>query len=63
VVVHVTIDEAGRVIDAWIAHSGGDIFNGPAIAAARKYRFTPALQNDIPVKATISLPFRFLLNN
>ena len=61
VVVHVTIDETGKVIDAWIAYSQADIFNAAAVAAAYKYRFTPALQNGIPVKATISVPFRFSL--
>jgi protein TonB len=63
VVVHVTIDETGKVIDAWIAYSQADIFNTSAIEAAYKYRFTPALQNGTPVKATISVPFRFSLTN
>lgn len=61
VVVHVTVDETGRVIDAWIASSEAEIFNVAALEAARGYVFDPALQNDIPVKATISLRFRFSL--
>jgi protein TonB len=61
VAVHVTVDATGRVIDAWIADSEAEILNKPAIKAAYEYVFEPALQNDIPVKATISLRFRFSL--
>ncbi len=61
VVVHVTVDETGRVIDVWIASSQAEILNDPAIEAAYRYVFDPALQNDVPVKATIGLIFRFSL--
>jgi protein TonB len=61
VVVHVTVGEAGRVIDAWIASSQAEILNDSAVEAAYKYVFDPALQNDVPVKATICLSFRFSL--
>lgn len=61
VMVHVTVDETGRVIDAWIAASEAEILNDPAIKAAYEYVFDPALQNDVAVKATISLRFRFSL--
>jgi len=61
VVVHVTVDHTGRVIDAWIAASEAEILNDPAIKAAYEHEFNPALQNDVAVKATISLKFRFSL--
>jgi protein TonB len=61
VVVMVTIDESGKVISAWIAESGAEVLNESAIEAAYKFRFTPAKQRDVPVKATISIPFRFSL--
>jgi len=61
VVVMVTIDEKGRVIKAWIARSDAQILNQAALEAAYKFKFTPAYQRDVPVKATISIPFRFTL--
>jgi protein TonB len=61
VIVHVTVDGTGRVVDAWIAASEAEILNDPAIKAAYEHVFDPALQNDVPVKATISLRFRFSL--
>jgi protein TonB len=61
VVVMVTIDESGKVISAWIAESSAEVLNESAIEAAYKFRFTPAKQRDVPVKATISIPFRFSL--
>lgn len=61
VVVYVVVDETGRVANAWIASSQAEIFNDTAIEAAYRYVFDPALQNDIPVRATISLSFRFSL--
>ena len=63
VVVHVTIDKGGGVVDAWIAKSTAKIFNGPAIEAAYRYRFTPALHNEMPVKATIAVTFKFSLTD
>jgi len=63
VVVMVTIDETGRVINAWIAESDAPILNDAAIEAAYKFKFTPAMQRDVPVKATISIPFRFSLTD
>ncbi len=63
VVVMVTIDETGNVIMAWIAESSAEVLNEKAIEAAYKFRFTPAKQRDVPVKATISIPFRFSLTD
>jgi protein TonB len=61
VTVMVTIDESGRVINAWIANSDAPILNDAAVEAAYKFRFSPAKQREVPVKATISIPFRFSL--
>jgi protein TonB len=63
VVVLVTIDEGGRVIDAWIGQSDVEILNDAAIEAAYGFEFEPALQRDIPVKATIRLTFEFRLTD
>ncbi|MGQ9602778.1 MAG: energy transducer TonB [bacterium] len=63
VVVMVTIDETGKVIRAWIGESSAEILNEAALEAAYKFKFTPAMQRDVPVKATISIPFRFSLSD
>ena len=63
VIVMVTIDETGRVLNAWIAESQAAVLNDSAIEAAYKFKFTPAKQRDVPVKATISIPFRFSLTD
>jgi protein TonB len=63
VMVLVTIDETGQVIDAWIGRSAADIFNDAALEAACQFEFQPALQRDIPVKATIRLTFDFRLTD
>lgn len=61
VTVIVTIDEAGRVIAATVAHSDASILDQAALDAAFKYSFRPAEQNGFPVKASISIKFRFVL--
>jgi protein TonB len=63
VVVMVTVDEGGRVINAWVAESAAQILEEAALDAARKFKFSPAKQRDVPVKATISIPFRFSLTD
>lgn len=63
VVVWVIIDEEGRVISAEIAASDAPILNQASIDAAYKHKFEPAFQREVPVKAKISLRFRFVLNN
>jgi iron complex outermembrane recepter protein len=59
VVLILTIDAAGRVSDATVAVSGGAAFDQAAIAAARAWRFSPALRDGRPVAARIRLGFHF----
>ena len=42
--------------------TGSDVFHEAAKAAAQKWEFEPAMQNDKPVKVWVSLPFPFKLN-
>jgi protein TonB len=63
VIVLVTIDEGGRVIDAEIASSDSAVFDQAALEAAYKFVFKPAYQRDIPVKARIAIRFRFSLTD
>jgi protein TonB len=58
VVVEVTVDEQGRVIDAR-ALSGIQLFRSSAIDAARLARFGPTLLSGQPVKATRIISYDF----
>ncbi|MDA0334580.1 MAG: energy transducer TonB [bacterium] len=61
VVVEVLVDKLGRVEAIGKIH-GNEVFHEEARKAALQWTFTPAIQNDKPVKVWVSLPFRFQLN-
>lgn len=60
--VKVWVDKEGRVRRAVVLKSDGEIFNEAALAAAGKWRFTPAIMNDAPIDVWVSIPFRFRLS-
>lgn len=59
VVLTVTINNSGRVVDVEVASSGGQEFDGAATAAVRAWTFTPARRDGHPVAARIRVPFHF----
>lgn len=60
VMVLVTIDESGRVVNAMPATTDANpLLVQAAIEAARKWLFTPAKQRDIPVKVNYVIPIAF----
>lgn len=60
VVVRMVIDPTGVPVSAE-AVSGPQVFFGPAVAAARQWRFSPATQNGQAVPATFLLTLKFIL--
>jgi protein TonB len=60
VVVEVTVDEAGSVIQAR-AVSGHPLLKEAAVAAARGWRFSPTLLTGTPVKVIGTITFNFNL--
>jgi TonB family protein len=58
VVMEVTIDEEGNVIDTKM-RCGNDIFAAESLAAARRWRFAPTTLNGRPVKVIGSITFNF----
>jgi TonB family protein len=63
VIVLVTIDETGRVVDAVVLQS--DVIAAleeACLKAARATPFRPAKQRDVPVMSRVVLPFRFALH-
>jgi TonB family protein len=61
VFVKVLITKEGKVKKAILVRSDGDLFIQPALDAAMKWVFTPALMNGKPVAVWVSMPFRFRL--
>ncbi|PIE05322.1 MAG: hypothetical protein CSA75_05350, partial [Sorangium cellulosum] len=57
--VSVVVSTKGEVTCAAIKTSGGPLFNEAALAAARQWRFSPALYKGKPIAVKITLPFRF----
>jgi len=59
--VYVLIDRSGKV-EAVGKVLGPEVFHAAAKNAAAQWVFTPAIQNDKPVRVWVSLPFKFQLN-
>jgi TonB family protein len=53
------VDAEGKVKEVTISRSDAEIFNTPAIEAAKKLVFTPAYLNGNPVAAWTNYEFRF----
>jgi len=60
--VKIWVDKEGNPKKAQILKSDAELFNQPAIEAAMKWKFTPAIMNNGPVAVWVSIPFRFKLN-
>lgn len=59
VAVSVVIDETGAVTSATVAKSSNQEFEGPALAAVKKWKFKPAQKDGAPVKIKATVPIRF----
>jgi len=62
VIVKVLVGPDGNVKDAQVLQGVNPLLNSAALAAARRCKFIPGKQRDIPVKAWMALPFNFRLN-
>jgi protein TonB len=60
VFLKVLVDRNGKVIQASVLR-GEDVFHRPAVDAAYQFVFTPAYQNDKPVKVWMVIPMEFRL--
>jgi len=60
--VKIWVDKEGNPKKAQIIKSDAELFNQPAIEAAMKWKFTPAIMNNGPVAVWVSIPFVFKLN-
>ena len=63
VVVLIFVDERGNVFNAQILQSSAPkLLEDEALKAARKWRFKPGKQRNVPVKTTISVPIQFKIH-
>jgi protein TonB len=63
VIVKVLVGPDGSVMAAEILQGVHPMLNRSALQAARKCRFEPGKQRNIPVKAWMAIPYRFRLNS
>lgn len=63
VLLHLYVDETGKVIKAYVAQSLETSLDQAALDAARKTTFYPALQRDKPVGVWVAYPVRFQLKD
>ncbi|MGB9772439.1 MAG: TonB family protein [Bacteroidota bacterium] len=62
VYVRVLVDEHGKPIKAMVLKSDAEVLNSAAIDAAMRSEFTPGIMNNGPVKAWVTIPFKFTIN-
>ncbi len=61
VVVLMIVDTNGNVVEAKVIQSTNPVFNEPALKAAYRHKFTPAMMKDRKVKVKVIRPFVFKL--
>lgn len=59
--VKIWVDKEGRPKQVVVMKSDAEIFNEPAVEAAKQFVFTPAYMNNGPVAVWVSVPFKFKL--
>ncbi len=63
VTVKIWVDKEGKPKQVLVLKSDAEIFNEPAIEAAKQWLFTPAYMNNGPVSVWVSVPFKFKLTD
>ncbi len=63
VYVKILVNKEGKPVKAVVIKSDSDVFNQPAVDAAMRFVFTPAIQHQAPVMVWVVVPFKFKLNN
>jgi len=59
VLVQVSVDSTGRVVDAHIVKSADPILDRIVVDAVRRTKWTPALKNRASVPLTFRIPINF----
>ncbi len=61
VILNVFINEQGKVEKTKILESTHEAFSEAAVKAAKQWEFLPAMKDGKPIKAEVTIPFRFKL--
>ena len=61
--VKIWVDKEGKARQVIVLKSDAEIFNEPAVEAAKQFVFTPAYMNNGPVAVWVSVPFKFTLKD
>jgi TonB family protein len=59
VIVEVTIDEQGTIVQRVVLHSLGPAVDNRVLAALEKWQFTPASKNGIPIPSKQDVYYHF----
>ncbi|MDD2890310.1 MAG: energy transducer TonB [bacterium] len=59
--VSIIIDEIGNVARVRVVKSLHELLDSTAVQQVRKWKFTPAMQRDKPIKVCMEIPIRFTL--
>jgi protein TonB len=62
VLVKIWVDKEGKPKEVDVLQSDSEMFNDPAIEAAKQFVFTPAYMNDGPVPVWVTITLRFALS-
>src|SRR6187549_3122128 len=57
--LEIAVDETGQVVSAKVVQPAGHGFDEAALTAVKGWRFSPARQNDLPIRATVQLLLPF----
>ncbi len=57
--LEIVVDETGHVVEAKVVQPAGHGFDEAALAAVKGWIFSPARQNDLPIRSTIQLALPF----
>lgn len=63
VVLKLSIDEKGRLMDIEIVESAGNGFDNSAVKAVKRSSFSPAIVDGSPIRSRTKLPVRFVLKD
>jgi len=55
------VDEHGKVAEEAVVESANSFFDAAALRAVKKWRFTPATYDGIPIRSIVDVPITFRL--
>ena len=63
VFIQATVDASGEIVDIKVIKSASPLLDEAALSAIKNTKFKPATKNGKPVKAEVTIPVMFKLDN